>query len=421
MDLNSYPYIPKNIVLRRYEEINIYDLEQDESYIIDEEAYSVLKHINGKNSIRNIFEKSPVSKKEEVGEAINQFLELNIIKFSVNEIIDESIISLKHVNLPEKNPFNPPFLKNLMINITEKCNLPCKHCYITDKNTIDMPLKYLKTLIEDFYNLQGIRLILTGGEPFLYSELKELLIYLQDIPLQKVILSNGVLIEKNRDVLNLLKENNIEIYVSIDGLEESHNDFRNANCFNDTIKGIKLLLNSDINVSINTMVHKQNLQEFEKLLKILNSLGNIKNWSVDIPTFDKSASQALREKYEVTPEEGGKILKDYRWGVIYESDSDPVDYACGPYLMAIDVTGVVTKCGFFTEMSPGNIFELGFKRSWELIQENCNWSIRELKCGEQDCEFLGECRGGCRYRAFQSTNDIKGIDSFKCYQFGKIK
>ncbi|MFX0187273.1 MAG: radical SAM protein [Candidatus Hodarchaeota archaeon] len=422
MNLNYYPYVPKHIVLRRYDQINIYDLKNDESYVIDNEAYSVLKNINGTNSNKEIVEKYHKNKQKEVIEALDDFHELNIINLSQKAITDTSKISLDHIDISDQNLFDPPFLKNLMINITEKCNLKCKHCYIADKNLVDFPLDKLKEVIKDFYQFQGIRLILTGGEPFLYSKLKDLLIFLKDVPIQKVLLSNGLLIKDNQEILDLLKNNYFEVYVSVDGLEASHNDFRDADCYKDTIDGIMILLENNINTSINTMVHKQNLSEFDDLFKLLNSLGKIKNWSIDIPTFDDSTPQSIKDKYEISFEEGGRILKHYGWGVIFESESESNDfaYACGPHLMAIDVVGVITKCGFFTEKSVGNIFDLGIKKGWELIQKSLNWCLEDLKCSEENCKFIGDCRGGCRYRGFKYTGDIYGVDSFKCYQFGKL-
>jgi radical SAM protein with 4Fe4S-binding SPASM domain len=421
MNPEFYPFIPKHIVLRRYGEVHIYDLKEDESFIIDEEAHDVLKHIDGLTSNQEIISKFPEAKQEEIREALATFHELKVLINSTVKIDDKSIKSGGHRELPDKNPFDEPYLKNLMINITEKCNLTCKHCYIANKNPVDFPLDKLKALIREFYKLQGIRIILTGGEPLLYAHLKDLLIFLKTIPLQKVILSNGTLIKEDQEILNLLKENHVEIYVSLDGLEDSHNDFRDADCYLDTLKGIKILLKNGIDVSINTMVHKQNLNEFDAMYKIITSLGKIKNWSIDIPTFDDSTPENIRKKYEISPKEGGEILRDYGWGVIFESEGGDFNFACGPHLMAIDVVGTISKCGFFTEQSPGNIFELGLKKSWELTQKNLNWCLEELKCSEMDCEFIDDCRGGCRYRGFKYTGDMRGVDSYKCYQFGKLK
>ena len=418
MNPTDIPYIPSHISLRRYEEINIIDLKNDESYVIDEEAYSVLKLINGNISIEGLLANYLENKKKEVSEALNDFYELNIINLSPTTIKDTSILSTEHISLPDKNVFEPPYMKNLMINITEKCNLTCKHCYITNKNRVDFPIDELKRIVREFYELQGIKLVLTGGEPLLYSQLRDLLSFLKDIPLIKVLLSNGVLFTDNPEIFTLLRDNYFEVFVSIDGLKETHNDFRDADCFQDSIDGIKRLLKEGITVSINTMVHKQNLNEFDDMLELFKSLGTIKNWSIDIPTFDNTTPKSIRDKYAITAEEGGEILKNYGWGEYHSSES--YDFACGPNIIAIDVLGVVTKCGFFYDENVGNVFDLGLKKSWELIQEILNWRISDLQCAKLNCEYLEQCRGGCRYRAYQTTGNLMGIDSYKCAQFGKL-
>jgi len=297
MNHNSFPFICKHVSFRRYSDINIYDFKNDESYIIDDEAYALLKLLNGKKSLKQVIESFPIEKQEEVRELVDNFQELGLIDFSPHEINDNKYLMKLYDNLPEKNPVSAPYLKNLMINLTEKCNLTCQHCYITNKNLVDFPLEKVKDIINEFYVLQGIKVILTGGEPYLYPNLKELLTYLLDIPIQKLMLTNGTLIKEKPELLDLLEQNFFDMYVSIDGLESTHNDFRNANCFQDSIDGIKLLLDNDITTSINTMVHKQNLTEFDEMLQLINSLGKIKNWSIDIPTFDASMSKEIREKY----------------------------------------------------------------------------------------------------------------------------
>ncbi len=418
MNPKDIPYIPSYISLRRYEEINIIDLKNDESYIIDDEAYSVLKLINGNLTIKEILAEYPDNKKKEVSEALNDFYELNIITFSPITLKDLSMISTKHISLPDKNVFEPPYLKNLMINITEKCNLTCKHCYITNKNRVDFPIDELKRIIREFYELQGIKLVLTGGEPLLYSQLRDLLIFLKDLPLIKVLLSNGVLFTDNPEIRALLRDNYFEVFISIDGLKDTHNDFRDAKCFQASIEGIKTLLKEGITVSINTMVHRQNINEFDDMLELFKSLGTLKNWSIDIPTFDNTTPKSIRDKYEISAKEGGEILKNYGWGEYHSSES--YDFACGPNIMAIDVLGVVTKCGFFYDESVGNVFDLGLKKSWELIQEKLNWRISDLQCAQLNCEYIEKCRGGCRYRAYQATGNVNGVDAYKCAQFGKL-
>ncbi|MGQ4875864.1 MAG: radical SAM protein [Promethearchaeia archaeon] len=444
MDLDKYPFIGDNILFRRYDEIEVIDIKKDVEFSIDDEAYELLMQFTGKNSLRQILEKYSENKRDEIIEVINFLTKENVIHFSDKEIRYKRGRISNRLKLPKKNPFNPPYLKYLMINITEKCNLNCKHCYITNKKHMDIPLEKLRSIIKKFYKYQGLKLILTGGEPFLYYDFIGLLEWLKNIPLQKVLLTNGTLIKNNEKILNLLKENFFEVFVSVDGLEASHNDLRNANCFNDVIEGIKILLDNNIKVSINTMVHKKNIKEFDELSKFLKSLGPIKSWAVDIPTFDENTPKDIQKEYGVSYDIGGTIIRDYWWGESYDSsgvivgnnqsDSDNDEYssterdlskhqqyACGPFLMAIDVIGKITKCGFFSEQSPGNIFKLGIRKAWQKIQNTLIWTLDELECYKLNCEFIEECRGGCRYRAFQHKKDIFAVDPYKCYAYGKLK
>lgn len=417
---NHFPYIPSHITFRRYNEINIYDLQNDESFLIDEDAFTLLKKVDGKATFQEILNQFTIQKQEEVYKALESFIELELIQFLPQPVNSQDFSTMNTISLPEKNPFEEPYFMKLMINITERCNLQCKHCYIPEKNQVDMSLDNLKKLINDFYALQGSRLILTGGEPFLYSNLLPLMHFLKKIPLQKVLLSNGILINEKLELLKLLKENYFEVFVSLDGLKEAHNDLRNANCFRDTLEGIKILLENDISVSINTMVHKENINQFDEMYNLIKSLGEIKSWAIDIPTFDKSTPDEIREKYEISYEKGAEILKNYGWGVLFESEACSKDLACGPNIMAIDVLGNLSKCGFFSDNNIGNVFNLGLKKSWEAVQADLNWNMSELKCFELNCKYLDECRGGCRYRAYTLTGDILGVDKYKCYQFGRL-
>ena len=92
MNPQDIPFIPRHIVLRRYEEINIIDLKADESYVIDDEAYSVLKLIDGVRCNGEIIDIYPEAKKQEVSEAIKDFHELEIVNFSPNKITDKALV-----------------------------------------------------------------------------------------------------------------------------------------------------------------------------------------------------------------------------------------------------------------------------------------------------------------------------------------
>ncbi|MHA1275476.1 MAG: hypothetical protein ACTSQS_18925, partial [Promethearchaeota archaeon] len=141
MDLDKYPFIGDNILFRRYDEIEVIDIKKDVEFSIDDEAYELLMQFTGKNSLRQILEKYSENKRDEIIEVINFLTKEKVIHFSDKEIRYKRGRISNRLKLPKKNPFNPPYLKYFMINITEKCNLNCKHCYITDKKHMDIPLE----------------------------------------------------------------------------------------------------------------------------------------------------------------------------------------------------------------------------------------------------------------------------------------
>ena len=70
--------------------------------------------------------------------------------------------------------------------------------------------------------MQGLRVLVTGGEPLLHSEFDALNDFLSDYPLRRVLLSNGLLLNsKNMKTFNV-----DEIQISIDGLDDSHDAIR---------------------------------------------------------------------------------------------------------------------------------------------------------------------------------------------------
>ena len=70
----------------------------------------------------------------------------------------------------------------LRIMLTEKCNLRCKHCYVTagEKN-IEMDFDLVKKIVDEAYEIAGDKgnFSLMGGETLLYSRLVDVIKYIK--------------------------------------------------------------------------------------------------------------------------------------------------------------------------------------------------------------------------------------------------
>lgn len=128
------------------------------------------------------------------------------------------------------------------IHPTRRCNLACRHCYSTSGPGIRHELAvgplnpFLEYTFENGFNIVSI----SGGEPFLYGQLKDLLKAAKRIGYLTQVATNGMLLKsaKNQECLEYLDL----IAVSLDGFADQHDQIRCLNgAFEKTVQGIEFL------------------------------------------------------------------------------------------------------------------------------------------------------------------------------------
>jgi len=376
----SEHFIPK--ILENYYFLN---KKTDDLYEVDKDAFDLLISLKDGKPPELVQAKKTF---------INKLIRLGFIGFSEKKIQRK----LKLVPAPV------PSLRYLEVQLTSKCNLTCRHCYQGVKKDYELPFDMLKKILDEFVELQGIRLLLSGGEPLLYSKFGELNKFLKNYPAYVVLLTNGTLInEKNLSKLTYIDE----IQFSIDGLEESHDYLRGTGSFARMIKAVNIIkAKTDKAVSFATMVHKKNLRDFPKLSRIIKSFG-AREWGMDYPVFT-GFFKNNKELYP-TPEEALKAMK-YKFGTSYHSTNENNDLACGAHLMTLLPDGTFVPCGFYLDRIFGHI-NTGLKNA---VNNRHIYKLSDiLDC--MDCEYLYNCRGGCRFRAGSTEKK----DEFMCYIYGR--
>lgn len=301
-----------------------------------------------------------------------------------------------------------PSLRYLELQITDKCNLRCKHCYIDKKNSNELSIKQIRNILKEFEKIQGLRVLITGGEPLLHRKFDEINKILPQFQIRKVLFTNGILLNKK-----ILENLNVhEIQISIDGLEKSHDSLRGKGTFKKSIAAAKLASKKGFDVSISTMVHAKNLNDFDKMKKLFKKL-NIKEWTVDIPCVTGNFKK--HSEFQIPPETGGKYLNyGYGGGIHAESeDSNKKNkFACGRHLMSVMADGKAAKCSFYSDKPLGKI-QNGLKTCWKKLK---HIKLSELDC---DCKYLEICRGGCRYRA-EIFGSNKSKDPYRCASYSLL-
>ena len=194
--------------------------------------------------------------------------------------------------------------------ITTSCNLKCVMCSENNHNAkYVFSDKQFNDLVEIMPYLQ--RLVLRGGEVFLYKNFDRLLdeIYKNDVSVE--ILTNGLLLnEKN---INKLIKMNAVLNFSIDSpIKETYEFIRKGAKFENLIYNILLLnkikkeMKSNAKFNINMVVMKRNYKEIPDMIKFakkynfqglnLNPIFGTHNENCFTDNIDKSIIKELREK-----------------------------------------------------------------------------------------------------------------------------
>lgn len=142
-----------------------------------------------------------------------------------------------------RSSVEPPYRKALL-QITERCNLHCAHCFVSASDYGDtMPIGVIRDVaIPRLKDCRVISVTLTGGEPFVHPDIIEIVSLLRSAEIRVGICTNGTLISQEQMEM-LAKIGNVHLNVSLDGFRpESHGKFRGDRAsFMKTIETIRHL------------------------------------------------------------------------------------------------------------------------------------------------------------------------------------
>lgn len=144
--------------------------------------------------------------------------------------------------------------RNIVLHLTENCNLRCKMCYFWGKSgcyssqdsifqpkTLDFQI--VKRLISDLKPIKP-SYSLFGGEPLLYPYFEDLIKEIKESGAYVDSPTNGTLIAEKASML--VKTGFDSVRVSIDGPKKINDEQRGRGSYNRAIKGIETLYNEKL-------------------------------------------------------------------------------------------------------------------------------------------------------------------------------
>ncbi|WP_440873749.1 heme d1 biosynthesis radical SAM protein NirJ [Thalassotalea sp. PLHSN55] len=345
-------------------------------------------------------------------------------------------------------------------NLIRRCNLQCKHCYSTSLDIDfkdELSTEQIKATIDDLKVAHVPVLILSGGEPLLRPDIFEITQYAKDKGFYVALSTNGTLI--NEDNIEQIKAANYQyVGISIDGLEEFHDEFRRQKgSFQTSMHAIRLCKEAGIKVGMRLCLTKDNFKDLPAMLDLMEENEVDKFYLSHLNYSGRGKRNAENDAMFKMTKDAMEMLYERAWAHIEQGrDSDFVtgnNDADGPFLLQwaekkfgqahpnrvanlkqrlinwggnasgvnvanIDNTGTIHPDTYWWNHPIGNVKSEKFSDVWANTQDELMLGFRQSprpvkgRCAQ--CQFLNICGGNTRTRAFAQSGDAWAEDP-GCY------
>jgi radical SAM protein with 4Fe4S-binding SPASM domain len=322
---------------------------------------------------------------------------------------EESYVTVRRWDKANLWKSKSPLLNRMDVELTERCNNNCSHCFINLPanhrcREEELSFQEIKSILKEAARLGCMSVRFTGGEPLLREDFQEIYLFARSLGLRVLIFTNATLITpKFVEILSRVPPlETMEVTVYGMTKESYEAVTRNPGSFEAAFEGMRLLLEHRVPFVVKGAVlpwNKQDMEEFEA-------------WAAStIPSMDKTPSYALFfdlrcrkepeknsliERIRISAEEGVKILVR-REGYLQEMKvfcskfmSPPGDklFSCGSGLgqCSMDPYGHLQPCLLLKD--PDTSYDLK-RGSLNDALANTFPRLRDMKASNP--EYLNRC------------------------------
>lgn len=327
-------------------------------------------------------------------------------------------------------------LIDLFWETTLNCNAKCKHCGSSckydaypDELTTDEIKNAFKQIANDM-DARQILLNVTGGEPLVRKDLFEVMTYARSLGFQWGMTTNGILLD-DENIKKCKESEMCTISISIDGLKDTHDEFRGVpGSYDKIIENIKKLKAANFvdHIQVTTVFNKSNIDQLEELYAIMKNL-KLDSWrlaSIDPIGRANEHSDLLLDKddmkklFEFIKEKNKS--KDLHLtygcpsflGLDYEKEVRDYYFFCrtGINVASILYNGDLFVCPNVPRVKTliqGNIRKDNFKEVWDNKYKEFRTTTRTTCKDCEKCAYWDYCLGG----SFHTWNFEENVQN-KC-------
>lgn len=332
---------------------------------------------------------------------------------------------------------------NGTFELTPCCNMSCKMCYIRLTKPEQEAIAPLRTA-QEWLELGRaakdagmIYLLLTGGEPFLRPDFREIFQGLHKMGFVLSINTNATLIDE--DTIQWLKQTapmrvNVTLYGASN--ETYHRLCGNPQGFTQAVKAIRLLKEAGITVRINCSLTPQNAADAEAIFAFAQSEGLlVQATSYMFPPLRRDLSMVgnnTRFCAEEAAYYSAKIasllygeeefLRSLKNGLppLPSETEDCPDLTCqgegircraGKCSFWVTWNGAMTPCGMLPTEDAINVFDVGFPAAWQQVRDAAAAIRLPAQCA--GCAARDSCKA-CAAMVLTESGNYQTVPHYRC-------
>lgn len=315
---------------------------------------------------------------------------------------------------------------NAQIDITYRCNIKCRHCFVVPEDPArELSFQEITTIIDDIHSSGILWLCFSGGEPFLREDFLDIYAYARNKGFLISIFTNGTLITPPiADHLAKFPPYSIEITLNGATKEVYENVTLVPGSFEKAMNAIKLIAERKLPLTLKANGMNINRAEIFKIKDFTEGLLGKGRFRCDLVIYPGMDGAKAPLDLRLTPDEildiqysDKDMLKMCREQFMHHKDNERLKknflFPCGLASFSVDPYGRMRLCSFvkdeYVDLRKEAGVIKGFAKLYgKLMSLKCQ---KDTKC--RDCRIVYLCRQ-CPGRALAETGDMETPVEFYC-------
>jgi pyrroloquinoline quinone biosynthesis protein E len=311
----------------------------------------------------------------------------------------------------------------------------CIHCSNENDHQERLEFYEIKSIIDEFRDLGGQILEISGGEPLEHADIIKIIRYAKTNGLEVRLYTSGLVSQDGEfesitnKLANNLKESSIDkIIFNIEGSKSITHELITGlkGSYNKAVQSISTVISAGLWTGIHFVPTKLNFREIEKTIEICSELG-VSEFAI-LRFVPQGRGLKNREKLELSQQECeelfyilNKIKCQSRIRIghplnCFISDFESSECIAGKSLCLIKPNGQVVPCPAFkqnVDYNAGSIKNKSLSDIWlysEILEKLRTFKYENL-IGCKNCGSLFKCQGGCTAQRILERGELyRSID-----------